>query len=243
LAAWVRKGGTLVLFGGTDAYNDLPEWWQKAGFASPQDHLLAELGCPAGDGAHTVGKGTVIIVTTPPSYFASSKKSAAELRAVVSRACEKAGIAYRESHSMIVRRGRYVAVRTFDQPVQLKGQFVDVLDPGIRFVTNPTIKADDLSVMADVGKLIADSKPRILLTSCRIEASSETASLTSLLVSGPLKTKGVVRLSTAGKKVRSISVEDQSGKPIPFEQKLESGTLFITHAGLPEGVLIKVGWK
>jgi len=243
LAKWTKSGGVLVLFGGTDAYNDLPEWWRKAGFASPHEHLLHELGCPAADGAHKVGKGTVIAVTKPPSYFASSKKSAAELRAIVSGACGKAGIAYRESHSTIVRRGRYVAVRTFDQPAQLDGQFVDVLDPGIRLVTDPTIKADDLSVMADVGKLIADSKPRILLTSCRIEASSETASLTRLLVSGPLGTKGVVRLSTAGKTVRSISVENQSGKPIPFEQKLESGTLLITHDGLPEGVLIKVQWQ
>ena len=242
LAKWVRKGGSLVLFGGKDAYNDLPEWWKKAGFDSPHDHLLAKLGV-SGEGAHKVGSGTVIVVKESPGYFASSKESADQLRAVVARACEKAGIRYQERRYMKVRRGRYVAARTFDAPLALKGKYVDVLHPGIRFAENPVIPAEHLGVFADVGRLMADSKPRILLTSCRLDASSETASETSLLVSGPLKTPGVIRLSTAGKKVRSVSVQDQSGKPVAFEKKLESGTLLITHDGLPSGVLVKVEWE
>lgn len=44
LAEWVGNGGTLILFGGTDPYNNLKEWWTKAGYVSPQDHLLFELG-------------------------------------------------------------------------------------------------------------------------------------------------------------------------------------------------------
>lgn len=243
LAQWVRNGGALVLFGGTDAYNDLPEWWSKAGFHSPQEHLLAELKCPAGDGIHQVGKGTVIVVGAPPSYFASSKKSAAELRAIVSQACEKAGVTYREQHYMKVRRGRYVAVRSFDQPVKLQGAYVDVLDPGIRLIENPVVASGELGVFADATKLMAAPTPRMLLSSSRLEASSETSDSTRLLLSGPLKTKGVVRISTAGKKVKSVTVEDKSGKQISFDQKLDQGTLAITHDGLPEGVLVEVAWE
>ena len=241
LVEWVKKGGALVLFGGEDAYNALPEWWQKAGFSSPQAHLLAKLGV-TGEGTHKVGKGTVHFIGKAPSYFASSPESADELRAIVSRACGTAGIRYREQHYMKVRRGRYVAVRAFDQPVMTKGTFVDVLDPGLRVLVNPTVPATELAVMADVGKLMGDSKPRILLSSSRIEAGSETASQTKVLLSGPLKTRGIVRISTAGKKVKSVAVEDPSHNPLPFEQKLDSGTLAITHDGLPEGVLVTVSW-
>ena len=318
LAEWVKKGGVLILFGGSDAYNDLPEWWQKAGFRSPQDHLLGQVGVsskdsisltgkdrklgkitansltrvfpklivPAADEITAydldgrpqrdrpydppgtvgealsglplyslggtelspffekkIGKGTLIFCGIAPKYFASSKESADLLRAITAYGCEKAGVRYREQHFMKIRRGRYVAVRAFDKPVRLKGTFVDVLDPGIRLVANPEIPAGDLAVMADVGKLIADSKPRVLLSSNRIEASSETASSTKLLLSGLLKTKGIVRISTAGRQVKSVTAEGTSGKPVPFDQKLESGTLAMTYDGLPEGVLVKVGWK
>ena len=44
LADWVKKGGVLVFFGGSDAYNALPEWWRKQGFTAPQEHLFAQLG-------------------------------------------------------------------------------------------------------------------------------------------------------------------------------------------------------
>ncbi len=441
LAKWVRSGGTLVLFGGADAYNDVPEWWQKAGFRSPQDHLLAELGVrikssislPAATfdpGAfkllaeetnrcrdqenrqrytfdvtdyvqryHTVyikledafkddgwgplvfgaklkfdgyvgdafevgtenerhhiyedrgsvsigngrfadgnsywiyrlgwrprpsppenaklqlsldmanqfkvsvatapphgprrfsrtseesslaskhrhvsvppwcevtacdtdatrlyslqgadgspffetnvGKGTLIFCGIAPKYFASSRKTADLLRAIVAGACEKAGIAYKEQHYMRIRRGRYIAVRAFDKPVELKGRFVNVLDPGLGFVEDPKMSAGELAVMADVGKLMADSKPRVLLSSNRIEASGETATSTRLLLSGPLKTKGIVRISTAGKQVKAITVEDTSGNPIPFEQQLESGTVAVTYDSRPDGVSLHVGW-
>ncbi|HET6453023.1 MAG TPA: hypothetical protein VFI02_01340 [Armatimonadota bacterium] len=246
LVDWVKKGGALVLFGGEDAYNALPEWWQKAGFKSPHEHLLANLGDPPLFGRELnslpVGKGTVIVVGKPPSYFASSKESADELRAIVARACEAAGIKYREQHYMKVRRGRYVAVRAFDEPVTVKGKFVDVLDPELPLLTNPTTPAQELGVMADVAKLMADSKPRILLSSSRIEASSETATETKVLLSGPLKTKGVVRFSTAGKKVKSVTVQDTTGKPVEREWGKAGDTLFIKHDGLPEGVLVRVEW-
>jgi len=44
IADWVKQGGVLVFFGGTDAYNAVPEWWTKRGFASPQADLYSRLG-------------------------------------------------------------------------------------------------------------------------------------------------------------------------------------------------------
>ena len=44
LARWVKKGGVLIFFGGTDPYNAVPEWWRKEGYVSPQEHLFTQLG-------------------------------------------------------------------------------------------------------------------------------------------------------------------------------------------------------
>ncbi len=47
LADWVKAGGTLLFFGGADAYNALQDsWWRLAGFASPGEDLLQRLGLP-----------------------------------------------------------------------------------------------------------------------------------------------------------------------------------------------------
>ncbi len=49
LAAWVRAGGHLLVFGGEDAYNDLAMWWKQEGSRSPHEYLLKSLGLnPAG---------------------------------------------------------------------------------------------------------------------------------------------------------------------------------------------------
>ena len=49
LTAWVKKGGSLILFGGSDPYNQIATgWWQKAGKNSPNDALLETLGLKAG---------------------------------------------------------------------------------------------------------------------------------------------------------------------------------------------------
>lgn len=55
IADWVRRGGTLVYAGGTDAYNALADsWWAKLNFKRPQDELWTKLGIHAGTEVHTV---------------------------------------------------------------------------------------------------------------------------------------------------------------------------------------------
>ncbi|NLH97990.1 MAG: hypothetical protein GX446_00700 [Chthonomonadales bacterium] len=45
LADWVRKGGSLIMVGGTDPYNGLADsWWRKAGLNSPMEDLFLRLG-------------------------------------------------------------------------------------------------------------------------------------------------------------------------------------------------------
>lgn len=191
-----------------------------------------------------VGEGTVIFCGIAPSFFASSPEAADLLRDIVRYGCEKSKHPYREQHHMTVRRGRYVAARSFDKPVTIRGKYVNVLEPELAFVTNPRVEAGDLAVYADVKGMLTDRKPRVMLSSSRLEAKSESADLTSVLLSGPLGTRGVVRFSMAGKSPKSVMVLDGcEGWPLEFEQKIENGTLLISHDGLPHGVNVRVYWE
>ncbi len=44
LADWTERGGTLLVFGGDDAYCEADSWWREAGFHGPTDHLLSLVG-------------------------------------------------------------------------------------------------------------------------------------------------------------------------------------------------------
>jgi hypothetical protein len=49
LASWVRDGGSLIFFGGSDSYNAVSDsWWRVAGKPDPQSDLWEKLGIKVG---------------------------------------------------------------------------------------------------------------------------------------------------------------------------------------------------
>ncbi|MDE2125892.1 MAG: hypothetical protein KGJ62_04815 [Armatimonadetes bacterium] len=55
LASWVRNGGSLVLFGGSDPFNAVPgSWWLGAGATTPGQSLLQACGVGDAGAPHTV---------------------------------------------------------------------------------------------------------------------------------------------------------------------------------------------
>jgi len=76
LADWTRQGGTLVCFGGTDAYNAVAEsWWRRAGCASPFEDLFAQMGLPIRDARVLADPGREIVLEATTSAFASALSS------------------------------------------------------------------------------------------------------------------------------------------------------------------------
>jgi hypothetical protein len=54
LADWVRGGGSLIFFGGSDAYNAVADsWWRKANLSTPQSDLWKQLGLTLMDAPQT----------------------------------------------------------------------------------------------------------------------------------------------------------------------------------------------
>jgi len=190
-----------------------------------------------------VGKGNVLFIGTAARYFASSIESGKLLRSITAYGCKKAGLPYKETGYLGIKRGKYSAVRCFNKPYEFKGAFIDMLNANIPVLVNPIVPADGRSVLFDVTELMRDSKPRILVSSDRIEASLERKDMTSMLLTGPLKTKGVVRISYAGKQVKSVNATDSSGKYKAVFYLEDKDSLYVRYDALPEGVLLKVIWK
>jgi hypothetical protein len=83
LSDWVRRGGSLLLFGGSDPYNAITNsWWQQARLASPQADLFAQLGLDLGGAPvtttaapHTVGEFQALDTQGPGARTASVELS------------------------------------------------------------------------------------------------------------------------------------------------------------------------
>lgn len=189
------------------------------------------------------GKGAVIFIGASPKYFSSSKESAELLRSVVAYGCEKAKLPYKETGYLGIKRGKYAAVRSFDKPYHFTGTFINILDPNIELLSNPVVPVDGRCVLSDVTELMDDPTPRILISSDRIEASLERSDRTSMLLTGPLKTKGVARVTSAGKQIHSVTAMDSSGKDWGVFYREDKDSIFLRYDALPEGVILKVIWK
>jgi hypothetical protein len=190
----------------------------------------------------SVGSGIVVFVGIASRFFASSVEAADILRSIVAHACERVGAEYREQGHFTIRRGRYVAVRSLDSEVTLQGEYVDVLDPGFTLHTDPVVPPGGLALMADVAGLLSNPTPRLLLSSDRVEASRESPESTTLRLSGPLGTKGVARISTAGRRMSSFAARDAYSAPVDAEVRDEGRTLFARYDASPEGILLTIGW-
>ena len=107
IAAWVKAGGRLLVFGGEDPYNNLDLWWKKEGCASPHEYLLRALGIE-----HAGIK--VVARTAPPEAFTVAARTDytgrnLENRSVVridlTRAVADTGCAYLKFEDTIKENG------------------------------------------------------------------------------------------------------------------------------------------
>jgi hypothetical protein len=183
----------------------------------------------------SAGKGTVIKVSASPSLFASSPDRADMLRSILASACKAAGVEYTESPRLAIRRGNYVAVRTFDGCKNLKGSYVNILDPKLSVVKDPTVAPDKCALYKDVTRQMTGA-PKLLYASSKVEKKVETAQSTKLTLTGPVNTKGVARIYTGGKQVLTV-------EPTDLPVQAHGDTVLATYENMPESVSISIEWK
>lgn len=228
LADWVRQGGVLLFVDDdSDPYNQVREWWNTGNhrFATPRQHLFEQL-ARAGlqeTGAHSIGKGWLIWQRLNPVELAKSQQGDQRLMAWVEDAFQKSGIAWTESHCLVLRRGPFVVAAGLDESVSgkvktLPGRFIDLFDPHLPVLTNLMVKPGARHFLRELPTM-PHAKPVVLAAACQIVPENEKSAWT---VTGIANTPATVLIQTA-RPAKQVTLQGQPLKD--FEYHAESNLL------------------
>lgn len=206
LAAWVKQGGVLIVCDrDADPYTKVRDWWNSDGmsFATPREHLFETLGVPATvatDQVHRLGKGGLIWLKERPADLSTSPEGAARVVDVTRQAAKVAGLKWRETNYLLLRRGPYLIGSGLDESIegparQLTGRYVNLFDPDLRVQSRITLDPGSRWFLLDLESA-QTSKPAVLLSACKaLPVKQESRSLT-LAVEGVGQTPAVVLLNS-----------------------------------------------
>ena len=205
IAAWVKQGGSLVFCDDdSDPFNAVTEWWNTGEnhFTTPREHLFRRLGC-SGKSPDTCGDGHVIWLRRNPVELAAAKDGADQLANVVRKAAELSKVQWRESSSIVLKRGPYIIAAGMeeslnDEPKILHGRFVNLFDPELNILHNLPISPGDRYLVRDLDAA-STPEPQLLAAACRTLPLKLSKNSISFLVEGIAKTQAVVllRISSA----------------------------------------------
>ncbi len=181
LAAWVKKGGTLVMADDDkDPYNQAREWWNEDGKNGriPRQDLFDALGVKdeafaEGDApAVKVGEGSVVWVKRSPVEFAMSGEGEERLMKVLKEALEKKGKTWKETNHLALRRRPYWIGAGLDESTGgerkvLTGKFLDLFDPELKVKTAVTLEEGKRCFLLDLDRVEKGGKPKVLASACK----------------------------------------------------------------------------
>jgi hypothetical protein len=251
LADWVKRGGALVVCDDdSDPYNAVRDWWNSDGrrHATPREHLFAQLGVtvPSTDASATnrwaIGNGSVTWLRENPARLASDKDGDARWTALLKQTLGSAGINWRETSHLLLRRGPYVIGAGLDESIEgerktLRGRFVNLFDPALAVRESVTLEPRSRVFLLDLEAAKAP-EPRVLASACKALPIQRDPQSLILAVEGVARTPAVVLLS-AQKAPASITL---AGEPIKsFNHSAEHGLLWIrfTNESRPRELVLR----
>ena len=242
LAQWVRDGGGLIYVGdGSDPYLDVREWWNEQGKNKrrPDQDLFERLGITpkASDAPEAVGKGFVRVFSQAPRELQRKEDGASKVMALVQEMCNRIGEAFKTQNYLCVQRGPYVVASVLDesiseQPLVLKGSFIDIFNPALPYVTERTLAPGERTLLYDLTWLRkTGAEAKVIAAAARVKNESVSNGALRFVARGPKDTTGGARilLPRAPKSVTTTP-------SIPVEQHWDeaSGTL---HLGFGNGAV------
>ncbi|MEO5714980.1 MAG: hypothetical protein ABIT37_15990 [Luteolibacter sp.] len=231
IADWVKQGGSLIFCDDdSDPFNTVKEWWNSDGmrFSTPREHLFAQLGFPQAnpdEPSWSFGKGHVIWLRKNPATLAATAEGAEQVVATVRQAAEAANLKWRETASLVLRRGPYVIAAGLDEsiagdPKVIKGRFVNLFDPELRVMNDVRIDAGSRCFLRDLDAASLP-KQQLVAAACRALPIKSTEDTLSFLVEGAAETSAVMLLKIPVKP-KSVTLDGQ-----PLE-----GTVYSKREGL-----------
>jgi hypothetical protein len=185
LAAWVKQGGVLLFLGDdSDPFNSVRSWWNdpKTGktYKAPREHLFEKLGLAGNtsSGLYKVGQGTLLHDTSSPAALTYNPKGADQLITLVKHACHSAGLNYKETNHLTLRRGPYVIAAGLDESINgpaavLKGRFLDLFDATLPLVQTVTLKPGTRRFLLDLDRAPTQSGS-VIASACKVLGMTTT---------------------------------------------------------------------
>jgi hypothetical protein len=206
LAAWVKQGGMLIVCDqDADPYNRVREWWNSEGraFATPREHLFAELGLRPqveADKLHCVGKGGVFWLRERPADCSASAQGAARIVDATRAVAQAAGLEWRVTNYLLLRRGPYLVAAGLDEsingsPRTLKGRFVNLFDPELRVRNDVALTPGSRWFLLDLDATRRPD-PHVLLSAAKTLALEASPDRLKLAVEGVGKTPCLLLLES-----------------------------------------------
>jgi len=220
LAQWVKAGGVLVVCDkDADPYLQVSEWWNSGGmkYSTPRRHLFEQLGVTdesVTNQFNRVGRGGLIWLQERPADLSASAAGAAQVIATAKFAVEKAGLAWRETNSMLLRRGPYVIAAGLDEAVgaearELRGRFVNLFDARLALQKDILVEPGTRWFLLDLDAA-RTGKPHLLASACKALPQAQTRQQISFTVEGVGHTPGLVLMESL-KAPQSVTLD---GKPL-----------------------------
>lgn len=244
LAKWVKAGGVLLFVDDDhDPYNAVNEWWNTPplAYSCPRLHLFEKLGVSA-EGAHAVGKGHVIYAATSPALLTLDRAGADRTVALAKQACSLAGVQWRETNYLLLRRGPYIIGAGLDETETpcaktIAGQFVDLFSPDLSVKTSIDIQPGSRFLFLDLNKLDR-TKPKVLASASKVLDVTVTKRGISFHSEGPDSTMCVTRIALPSEPT-AVRVD---GKQITSTWDAGTKTALVSYGNSSGGRRVEVGW-
>ncbi|HOB74405.1 MAG TPA: hypothetical protein PKG54_07755 [Phycisphaerae bacterium] len=245
LAAWVRRGGVLILLGEPETLKG-DFWWVKEGFESPLHHLAAQLGVDVQtEGEQALGRGRVYRRLISPRRFGDPAIARAEYLPLVSQAVRQSGTAdaLNAPGYFCLRRGPFLIAHAARGPLTLPGKLVDVLNADLPIRDGVTLQPGESGVYRDVSEALdADGgrnarpsqrgrrvslrfrRPHVMHATHRLMSEAFNGTVLRFVIRGPAETPAVARLFVGNRLPKEIIAHDATGKPVAVESDLQLST-------------------
>ena len=247
LADWVKRGGRLVVFDDdTDPYAAVREWWNTGGlsFATPREHLFAQLGANATAGGPLVkvGKGSLLWLKENPAKLATSADGDRTVAAAVKQMAAAAGLPWRETNYLMLRRGRYVIAAGLDEsvagePRALRGRFVNLFDPELTVRTAVALTPGSRWFLLDLDAAKA-RPPAVLASACGLRTVESSDGAFRAALEGVINTLAVVLLRVP-RAPQSVKLADDALTAFHYDAPANLLWLRFTNTARPRELAVR----
>jgi len=229
LADWVKKGGILLVCDDDkDPYLTVRDWWNTGNmhYTTPREHLFEQLGITVSSenlGKLTpVGKGGVIWLKENPVAFTTGGESEKQFIQAAKLAVSKAGLTWKETNYLKLRRGPYIVAAGLDEstsdPVRtLRGRFINLFDSELKVKESIDLTPGSRYFLLNL-KEHKEKGPTVLASACKaLKIKSEKQNL-SYVCDGVPNTPAVV-LFRMPKAPTAVAIDSQPLTTVNYDQE------------------------